>query len=223
MTISHIDVTFRDPRVCDMAANALAKRWPQRYRFKWLPTRFERDTQIAQARNVWRAAHELKPLPLPEGPSHEAASRQPNVVSSLKWTGGAPLAGAPVAEGQVLTADAVIETLALLCRTLPKDFVGFDLTAERAGDRRGFVLGIERASRQDSNSGSAWMAGGSWSHHIDITLGDESLYNSSGNGALEHWAQASGYGAERRALRKALAAEASQPITISFSGRLTKD
>jgi hypothetical protein len=217
------DVSYRDPRVCDMAAYRLGQRWPQRYRFKWSPTRLERDPQIVQARNVWRETHGLEPLPLPEHPSHESAAQQPNVVASLKWTGGAPLADIQIAEGKPLTVDTLIEAIARLHRELPKGFAGFDFTAERAGDRRGFVLAVEWAPRPDSNPSGAWIAGGGWSYHIGISLGDESLYNSGGGGSLEHRAQPSGYETEKRALTKALAADANQSISISLSSRLTKD
>ena len=43
--------------------DALARRWPRRYAFKWSPTRIGRDTQIAVAINVWRAAHGLAAIP----------------------------------------------------------------------------------------------------------------------------------------------------------------
>jgi hypothetical protein len=40
------EVSFEDPRVCDMAALVLSKRWSQRYQFNWSATAAERDAQI---------------------------------------------------------------------------------------------------------------------------------------------------------------------------------
>jgi len=64
-----------------------------------------RDTQIVRMRNAWREANGREALPLPERPVHEAENRQPNVVSSLKWGGGAPLAGIQIMEGEPLNPD----------------------------------------------------------------------------------------------------------------------
>ena len=222
MSISRDDVTFRDPRVCDIALDALARRWPQRYAFKWSPTRIGRDTQTVAAANVWRTAHGLAALPLPGHPAHESAGREPNVVSSLKWIGGPPPAGVSMAEGKPLTADALVETLILLHRKLPKGFAGFDFTAERAGDRRGFFVEIKWAAHHDINPGGS-SGGDGWSYHIDISLGDESLYEASGGASSDRRAAVAGYEDEKRALVKAFAADAGQPIVISFSTRLSRD
>jgi hypothetical protein len=41
------EVSYKDPRICDMAALVLAKRWPEKYPFTWSATDMERDAQIA--------------------------------------------------------------------------------------------------------------------------------------------------------------------------------
>ena len=38
-----------------------------------------------------------------------------------------------------------------------------DFTAERTGDRRGFIVAVDWAARPDSNTGGTWIAGGGWS------------------------------------------------------------
>jgi hypothetical protein len=45
---------YEDPRVCDLAAFALARRWPQKYQFQWSGTVTERDAQIAVIRARWQ-------------------------------------------------------------------------------------------------------------------------------------------------------------------------
>ncbi len=46
---------YEDPRVCDLAAFVLARRWPQKYQFAWSGTVEERDAQVALMREQWRA------------------------------------------------------------------------------------------------------------------------------------------------------------------------
>jgi hypothetical protein len=47
------DVTWRDPRVCDVAALVLSLRWPERYPFRWTPDEAGRDAQIVSIRNTY--------------------------------------------------------------------------------------------------------------------------------------------------------------------------
>jgi hypothetical protein len=50
MTGHYDEATYEDPRVCDMAAFILSKRWPQKYRFHWARDASECDAQIASMR-----------------------------------------------------------------------------------------------------------------------------------------------------------------------------
>jgi hypothetical protein len=218
MSGSRNNVSFRNPRVCDMAALALAVKWPERYHFTWPPTRLERDPQIIQIQNVWRSAHGLEALPPPERPANSLAKEEPNVVALLKWTGGSPLAGTPIAEGKALTPDTVIEMFVLLHRALPEGVAGFDFVAERAGDRRGFIVTVTWISQPSAPPSNGW------STSTDIELDDQSFYDSSGGySATDYRTGASGFDEEKRALTKAFAGKADQSIAISYSARLTKD
>jgi hypothetical protein len=49
------DASFKDPRVCDMAALVLSKRWPDNYHFHWTANAAECDAQIAKLRDRWRS------------------------------------------------------------------------------------------------------------------------------------------------------------------------
>ena len=51
------DVSYAEPRVCDMAALVFATRWPAMYSFRWSMDLRERDTQIAAIRAAWRSEH----------------------------------------------------------------------------------------------------------------------------------------------------------------------
>jgi len=46
------NMSYEDPRVCDMAAFVFATRWPDRYRFTWPATLAERDAQIDAIRRA---------------------------------------------------------------------------------------------------------------------------------------------------------------------------
>jgi hypothetical protein len=62
------EATFTDPRVCDMAALVLSKRWPTEYAFHWSATAAECDAQIDVIRNTWRLENGLPPSP-PRAPA----------------------------------------------------------------------------------------------------------------------------------------------------------
>ena len=49
------DASFKDPRVCDMAALVLSKRWPDNYHFHWTANAAECAAQIAKLRDRWRS------------------------------------------------------------------------------------------------------------------------------------------------------------------------
>ena len=54
----YCEASFKDPRVCDMAALTLSRRWPKRYHFKWAANAAECDAQIAKLRDQWRSGNE---------------------------------------------------------------------------------------------------------------------------------------------------------------------
>jgi hypothetical protein len=49
------DASFKDPRVCDMAALVLSINWPDKYHFHWAAYAAECDAQIAKLRDRWRS------------------------------------------------------------------------------------------------------------------------------------------------------------------------
>jgi hypothetical protein len=139
-------------RVCDAAAEALSKRWPQRYAFALfqmnkegggiLAAKLERDAQIAVERNVWRVAHGLNALPVPALPPSAPEKDGSNVVTACHWTGGKALTEFPVKVGEALRAENFLAGLERLQRALPKECSGLAVSAERLRERRGFVVEI---------------------------------------------------------------------------------
>jgi hypothetical protein len=53
---SQDDLSCDDPRVCDMAALVLSRRWPQRHRFSGSAAVEERDNQIAAVRRAFTSS-----------------------------------------------------------------------------------------------------------------------------------------------------------------------
>ena len=53
------DKTFNDPRMCDLAAHILWKRWPQKYFFDLNASEAERESQRMECLNRWRAQNKL--------------------------------------------------------------------------------------------------------------------------------------------------------------------
>ncbi len=60
------DTSFRDPRVCDLAALVLAGRLPQKYQFDLSGNLIERDRQRRLMINAWRKEQNLDEIPLPQ-------------------------------------------------------------------------------------------------------------------------------------------------------------
>lgn len=101
------DVSYEDPRICDLAAFALSKRWPEKYPFRWIADVKACDSQIAVMQNQWRAAHGLPPL----------RPASPVIIPPAKEADVAPLLDAYLAasdEAARKTARArIIETFGL--------------------------------------------------------------------------------------------------------------
>jgi hypothetical protein len=51
------EASYKDPRICDLAALVLTRRWPDKYQFHWAETAAECDPQIAKLRDRWNADH----------------------------------------------------------------------------------------------------------------------------------------------------------------------
>ncbi|HUB66701.1 MAG TPA: hypothetical protein VL981_04375 [Candidatus Methylacidiphilales bacterium] len=52
------EIKGKDPRICDLAAFVLAKRWPDKYKFDWTANAAACDAQIAVIGDRWRAENQ---------------------------------------------------------------------------------------------------------------------------------------------------------------------
>ncbi len=57
---------FKNPRICDVAATALAKHYASKYTFNKAGTKASRDRACRVAANTWRREHGLEPLDAPK-------------------------------------------------------------------------------------------------------------------------------------------------------------
>jgi hypothetical protein len=64
-------LSFSDPRLSDVAAIALSRHLPRKYRYDRDAPRAECERQRIRIANMWRAEHGLEPLPVPEPPAVE--------------------------------------------------------------------------------------------------------------------------------------------------------
>ena len=82
------DFSYTDPRICDMSAYSLAKRFKDKYQFDFSAPIQDRDRQLLNMQNIWRRANNLQILPLPPArfnpglPSEQTSPKLKNVVSA---------------------------------------------------------------------------------------------------------------------------------------------
>jgi hypothetical protein len=62
------EVSFRDPRLCELSAYGLSLLWPNRYQFKNGGSLFVRDYQRISLYNIWLQENGKPPVALPERP-----------------------------------------------------------------------------------------------------------------------------------------------------------
>lgn len=62
------DLSFDDPRACDLAAYELSSAWPHKYHFTNFPSERARDRQCLRSLNAWRKGQGLPAMPNPPVP-----------------------------------------------------------------------------------------------------------------------------------------------------------
>jgi hypothetical protein len=190
--------------VCDLAAYALAKTWPQRYAFNWTESLFSRDAQITKLRNLWRQAHGLTPLPLPVRPSHPAAATDPNIIAGCRWIDGPEIHDLPISVGEPLTADGLFDTIVQLGRARPPGCAAFHVIVDRSAERDGVTVEI------------TWIHGSTRlnDYRCLFAVGNKQVHRTN-TGMQSHLSPDSKlFGEERWATAKVLESPAEQPLTI---------
>ena len=125
--------SFQNPRVCDVAAAALATRYPKKYRFDHKAGQAARDTQRIVMLNKWRAEQGLGPLTVPQRVAGPRAGQVVKVEihpkSAKPDEAFQKLLDALV--GKPLTGDAFIGIVLHVTRSLPAGSKGIRLRATR--------------------------------------------------------------------------------------------
>jgi hypothetical protein len=134
------DVSFYDPRLCDLAGYALSLRWPERYEFDPESSLVELDRQLVELKNVWREARGLAPLPLPEALRVLDEASHANTVQKVVVAPDSVELDGPLAErlealkGKPLTSKGLVGLLLAVTEGLPPGATGIKIRADRAGD-----------------------------------------------------------------------------------------
>ena len=91
------NVSFAEPRICDVAGLVLNQRDAKKYPFDIEASQFKRDQQRVRLINAWRKARKLKPLPLPKRiaikrlPRDQVAGKLDAIVFAPNAAARAPL------------------------------------------------------------------------------------------------------------------------------------
>jgi hypothetical protein len=140
------DAWLLEPRLCDLAALALARRWPERFAFDPGAAREARDVARLALHDGWRAARGLpaRPPAAPVDPARLSVVRSVTVVGE-----GAPelAAVARALEGRVLQPGDLPALLRRVPAHTPFGRLGLDVTALRRGGEAGIELTVRLIER----------------------------------------------------------------------------
>jgi hypothetical protein len=168
---------MHDLRVCDLAGDYLAKRWPKRYAFdRTAPLRI-RDRQRIQCINVWRQAQGLPVLELPREPGVRVAAADATKVTAIVWADdSAPpdkslLAQVAALKDKRLQAKDLVRLLTEYALHPERGSAGLEINAGKGSDLTGVQLLIKLIP------GSPPPSDKSWDTNELVTLGRKQLQN----------------------------------------------
>jgi len=176
---------FSDPRICDMAACHLAEGWPQRYTFDISASEKTRDRQKRECANVWRLAHGLSALPMPQSNPVTVGREEAAKVTSIEWSAEGPKPQAQFEsrlaslKGKNLNQEDLIALFTDFTARPQADTSGLEFKAIKNEDLTGVRLMLKL------RPGSPPTPQQGWDVNTSVTLGRKSLYNSSGSGTLD--------------------------------------
>jgi hypothetical protein len=216
MSGTRLGKSIRNPRLCDLAADHLARRLGSDL-FDLEATRRDRDRQLVEVANLWRSRRGLPPLPLPATAGVRLpADRAWQVATATLLPGSAALPPTlrqtfDSLPGRLLDAAAGYELLMTSLRTLPPDAVGVELSIDRDSDPRGAAVEFRLLPRTRSSSERP-----TWGRHGDVVVGGKLIWAVSGGSAYRHGLTDECWRDFAEALRTALAA----PPEVSVSVRV---
>ena len=171
-----------DPRLGDLAAHVLSRRWHQPSRFDLEAPSAERERRRVGLQNMWRRRNGPSVLSLPAGgePSQRPAELAFVVEHMTLWFPGfgtpEPLKRATDAlHHKPLTTEAIRALLVAATQAVTEDENGFRLTIEREGDDAGAEIGLTVEGR-NAFSGDPYAG---WEITESVRIGQEVVHAAS--------------------------------------------
>ena len=206
---------FFDPRLCDLAADALQRHWPAKYHFDITAPFVTRERQRLECRNVRLREMGIDQLPLP--PLRPKLPRtEGNRIVAIEWADrsakptGAFAERLHTLERKTLSGKMLVTVLTSFAAKPPQGLRALHLRAERADDLTGVVLTL-------------WLVAGEAHPRSHCATSDRVLrgrvskHESSHNGMAEHAAKPAGWEDFRKAAEAALAEPVEEAATMVAS------
>lgn len=207
---------FSNPRICDMACNYLAERWPDRYAFDLAGSRKAREVQRIQCLNSWRKAHNLSPLPLPGLQREHVSPSNCLKVTAVEWATNSARPGKDLAakvdlfKNRRLNPRDVVSLLTCFAGRPDPNLAGMEIRLEKDEDLTGvglFIRLIPGAAPQTSD----------WDVNMQVMLGNKSLHNSAGQGTISAYSNPDQWQDFTEAIEQAVVGSPGTPFEISAS------
>lgn len=112
--------------------------------------------------------------------------------------------------GKPLSPDGIIGIMLQVAQALPRGATGIKLRADRPGNGTGVEVSVTLTQRLFDQGGSQK----GWKTHSSVTVGEESLYNSSGSSSRTHRQKREAYEDIEKALVKALTARPDEDFAL---------
>jgi hypothetical protein len=216
MSGSHSGKSICNPRLCDLAADQLARRLERPELFDLEAGRGDRDRQCVEVANLCRARRGLPLLPLPDASAVCLPDdRAWEVVSVNQLPDSATLPAdrqqrLDSLPGRLLEAGTLVELILTSLRTLPPDVVGLELQVEREGDRSGATVEFRLLPRRYPPPRERPTWGQNGSIHVNRKL----TWSIMGGSAYSHGLTEECWHDFAEALRAALAAPADTSVSV---------
>lgn len=203
-----------NPRVADLAAYYLGKRWFKRYTFDLGAPYKVRERQCIECMNIWRGAHDLSPLPFPAAPTAALPRDDAVKVTLIRWSPDsvppAPQLSSRLAgfDGKRLDADVLVGLLADFVRDPQSDASGLSLIIAKDADLTGvqIIAALIRGKRDATVR--------FWGQHEVVILGTNKLHEENGGEIAGMASDPGQWGRFRNAVNGAIAGDPQVPFEI---------
>lgn len=206
--------SVNDPRICDLAADALRGHWPERFQFDRLALESTRERQRLILINQRRLQIGLEEIPLPS-PRTKVEEGKANCVTAVEW---AKESESPSKEldrklsslkGKPLPVGTLVGVLANYARSPQPKTSELRIQVTRDGDDTGVIMRVSLAPRIQEASARNMRA--------LVKLDREVLHSVSGVGSPESYSTVQNWSDFATAANKAVKAPVTKPFMIKAS------